>query len=105
MSAVGRNRLKYLLPGLPFLPLLLVLIPDSFCVPLDPEKPCPWYALFTTLPVALSAQFLAPATLIASLMDANALSAAWWCVCLLYTSIVSFGIYLVLRRVEKRRTG
>jgi hypothetical protein len=86
----------------PFLPLLILLIPNSFCVKIDPDDGCPWYWMITTIPATFSIFFFYPATLATTIVGAQPLSRTWVLFCIAYASVVSCCLYWFVRRLASR---
>jgi hypothetical protein len=70
--------------------VLILLIPDSFCLQLDPDDRCPWHWMITMIPAIISIFFLYPATLATIIFGAQPLSLTWVLFCIVYASVVSY---------------
>ena len=81
---------------LPFLPLVLFIIPNAFTMLSEPGDP--WYTKYTSRPFLFSAMYVYPATAVSSLLGASPTSAGWWLCVLAYTGFIAYGIYRWVKR-------
>ena len=85
-----RRPLFWLLFITPVLPLAILAIPRGMTLMDEPTDP--WYTHYTT-PVSLLVAFYAyPATIVSTAVGLQPLSAGWWCVALLYTALIGWGL-------------
>ena len=82
----------------PFLLLLILLIPDAFCLQLDPDDGCPWYWMVTMIPAIIGIFFFYPATLATRIVGAQPLTLMWVFFCIVYASVMSYGLYVFASR-------
>jgi hypothetical protein len=81
----------YFLMALPFLPLVMFVIPNAFTLLSEPTDP--WYTEYTSMPFILSGMYVYPATAVSSLLGADPTSVGWWFCVLAYTGAISYGVY------------
>jgi hypothetical protein len=86
----NKRNIYPLLVVLPFLPLIMFIIPKAFNMyPLPTD---PWYTKYTSIPWVLSGIYVYPATAVSALLGAAPFSAGWWFCVIAYTGAIAYGV-------------
>jgi hypothetical protein len=105
---IQARSIRWVITVLPFVPLILFVIPKAFVVMPEPGEFIPWYTKYTEVPWLLTAFYVYPTTWLTSLIGFRILGPVHVILMLAYAA----GISLLLRgtmhtgvRQVFRRTG
>jgi hypothetical protein len=90
---IQTKSIRLFIAALPFIPLILLMIPKAFVVMPEPGEFIPWYTKYTEVPWLLTAFYLYPTARIASLVGFRVLGPVHVVLMLAYAA----GISLLLR--------
>jgi len=87
---IQTKSIRRFIAALPFIPLILLLIPKAFVVMPEPGEFVPWYTKYTEAPWLLTAFYVYPTTWLASLVGFRVLGPVHVVLMLAYAAGISW---------------
>ena len=96
-NMIQSKSIRWIIAILPFLPLILFVIPKAFVVMPEPGEYIPWYTAYTEIPWLLSAMYVYPTTALTYLLGFGVFGPVHVILMLAY----AIGVSSILRRALK----
>lgn len=92
------RKYRWVIIILPFLPLVVFMIPKALVIMPEPGEYIPWYSKYTTIPWLIAAFYVYPVTFIANVFGFRPFTPFHVIFVLLYAGAISFLLYRLISK-------